>query len=160
MQSSPSGELEGGFSIMKNYQQTRGWRNNNPLNIIHSKSNWKGMRAQQTDKRFVQFVSMDYGFRAAIKTLQSYYRVAQGAKKAFTIDFIIRRWCPDGSEEAYIKHVSEWSGIAADTVLPDPRKREAVPVISKIVAAMARQECGVPADKVPWEDIKAGYMMA
>ena len=145
---------------MKGYQTTRGWRNNNPLNLIHSNSNWKGMRAQQTDKRFVQFVSMEYGFRAAIITLHSYYKVAQGAKKAFTIDFIIRRWCPDGSEEAYIKHVSEWSGIAADELLPDPRKRVAVPVISKIVAAMARQECGVPADKVPWEDIKAGYMMA
>ena len=42
-----------------NYKLTRGWRNNNPLNIIHSKSEWQGKSPVQTDKRSVQFVSED-----------------------------------------------------------------------------------------------------
>ena len=63
-----------------NYKLTRGWRNNNPLNIIHSKSEWQGKSPVQTDKRFVQFVSRAYGYRAAIKTLQSYNNAARKAR--------------------------------------------------------------------------------
>ena len=51
---------------------TRGQRNNNPLNIRHSADQWQGARAEQTDKSFVQFETMAYGYRAAWKTLESY----------------------------------------------------------------------------------------
>ena len=36
---------------------TRGIRNNNPLNIRHSKDKWQGIAITQTDKSFVQFQS-------------------------------------------------------------------------------------------------------
>ena len=45
----------------------RAIRNNNPLNIRHSADRWDGMRMEQTDKSFVQFQSMAYGYRAAWK---------------------------------------------------------------------------------------------
>ena len=51
----------------------RGQRNNNPLNIRHSADRWEGVRKEQTDKSFVQFKSMAYGYRAAWKILQTYY---------------------------------------------------------------------------------------
>mgnify|MGYP003533551919 FL=1 len=46
-------------------KQSRGIRNNNPLNIRLSADKWQGMREEQTDKAFVQFKSMAYGYRAA-----------------------------------------------------------------------------------------------
>ena len=51
----------------------RGIRNNNPLNIRHSVDQWQGASEEQKDKSFVQFKTMAYGYRAAWKTLQSYY---------------------------------------------------------------------------------------
>ena len=53
---------------------TRGQRNNNPLNIRHSADRWQGARGEQTDKSFVQFESMAYGYRAVWKTLESYWK--------------------------------------------------------------------------------------
>ena len=53
--------------------QPRGIRNNNPLNIRHSADQWQGACEEQKDKSFVQFKTMAYGYRAAWKTLQSYY---------------------------------------------------------------------------------------
>ena len=44
----------------------RGIRNNNPLNIRRSKDKWKGMRAVQSDAQFVQFESLEWGWRAAL----------------------------------------------------------------------------------------------
>ena len=62
----------------------RGIRNNNPLNIRRSTDRWVGVREEQTDKSFVQFKSMAYGYRAAWKTLQSYYnRFCQQSKAIF-----------------------------------------------------------------------------
>ena len=53
---------------------TRGLRNNNPLNIRHSKDKWQGTATTQTDRSFVQFESMAYGYRAAWKTLEEFVR--------------------------------------------------------------------------------------
>ena len=35
----------------------RGYRNNNPLNVIHSSSKWNGLSAEQPDKDFCSFTS-------------------------------------------------------------------------------------------------------
>ena len=51
---------------------TRGLRNNNPLNIRHTADRWKGACIHQTDKSFVQFETMAYGYRAAWKVLDTY----------------------------------------------------------------------------------------
>ena len=53
--------------------EPRGIRNCNPLNIIRSKSKWLGMRREQTDKKFVQFKEMKYGWRAALVLLTRTY---------------------------------------------------------------------------------------
>ena len=45
--------------------KSRGLRNNNPLNIRCSADRWQGMATTQTDKSFVQFETMGYGYRAA-----------------------------------------------------------------------------------------------
>ena len=52
----------------------RGIRNNNPLNIRRGKDQWKGMAEAQNDRAFVQFKSLDYGWRAAFYLLtRTYY---------------------------------------------------------------------------------------
>ena len=51
----------------------RGLRNNNPLNIRRTADRWQGAAATQTDKSFVQFSTMAYGYRAAWKILDNYW---------------------------------------------------------------------------------------
>ena len=80
----------------------RGLRNNNPLNIRHSASRWRGMREEQTDKCFVQFESMALGLRAAFCLLRSYSR--RGLE---TPAEIVARWAPstENNTEGYIRIV-------------------------------------------------------
>ena len=55
-------------------KQARGLRNNNPLNIIKSeKINWQGEVKPSTDPNFAQFETMEYGLRAALCLLRTYY---------------------------------------------------------------------------------------
>ena len=60
---------------------TRGIRNNNPLNIRHSADRWQGAAEEQNDPSFVQFKSMAYGYRAAWKTLESYWNYFYRSKQ-------------------------------------------------------------------------------
>lgn len=68
---------------------TRGIRNCNPANIRKG-SNWKGLRAKQTDKAFCQFTEMKWGVRALLCLLRTYVR-KYGLK---SVAQIIRRWAP------------------------------------------------------------------
>ena len=70
---------------------TKGERNNIPLNIRHSADQWQGAAVEQTDKSFVQFTTMAYGYRAAWKVLQSYYNHFMHEGKQFTVRNIIYR---------------------------------------------------------------------
>ena len=84
-------------------KSTRGVRNNNPLNIIVSKSQWVGKIADPTkkkDKVFEEFTTMAYGLRAAILLLRSYIN-----KGYDTVPAIIHRWCPDHTACAYTRTV-------------------------------------------------------
>ena len=92
---------------------TLGERNNNPLNIRHSKDRWQGIATTQTDKEFVQFQTMAYGYRAAWKTLQTYYKRLRERKKHYTVENIIRRWAPpqENDTNSYIRTVLALSGI-------------------------------------------------
>lgn len=72
-------------------QQSRGVRNNNPLNIRHNPRNkWLGLSLNQTDPAFCQFDSMTYGVRAAMKLLRNYAI----EMKRCTIKDYITRWAP------------------------------------------------------------------
>ena len=129
----------------------RGIRNNNPLNIRHSSSKRKGMARDQTDPAFVRFTSMAYGYRAAFVLLRT-YRTKYGCN---TIRKIICRWAPpnENNTEAYIRHVSEWSGIEPDKLIAGQDANAYI----KIVAAMSRMENGVEANM---EEVAQGWRMA
>ncbi len=100
--------------------EPRGIRNCNPLNIIRSRSKWVGMRREQTDRRFVQFTEMKYGWRAALVLLTRTYYVKW---KLDTVRKIITRWAPpsDGNHtERYVATVARRMQRGADDVLPKP----------------------------------------
>ena len=82
---------------------TRGIRNCNPANIRKG-SNWKGLRAKQTDKAFCQFTEMKWGVRALLCLLRTYVQ-KYGLK---SVAQIIRRWAPPqdhNNTDAYIDFV-------------------------------------------------------
>ena len=116
---------------------TRGIRNNNPLNIRHSADRWEGRRKEQTDKSFVQFESMAYGYRAAWKTLQSYYNRFCKQNKPFTVRNIIERWAPpkENDTEAYIRNVLKMTSIGGKENLLPP---------SNVTATTASASCWWP----------------
>ena len=131
-------------------KQPRGLRNNNPLNIRLSKDKWQGQRPPSTSsvangdslpfvgseshsviplktpvapegkKVFCQFEAMEYGWRAAFRLLcHTYY----GKYKLRTIRDIISRWAPpkENNTPAYIRYVSDYTGIWPDRELGDPK---------------------------------------
>ena len=71
-------------------QLPRGLRNNNPGNIRLSKDKWQGLRQEQTDGTFFQFIAPMWGYRALIRTIQNYHRL-HGCR---TIAEYINRWAP------------------------------------------------------------------
>lgn len=120
-------------------KQTRGLRNNNPLNIRLSTDKFVGEVQPSTDKEFKQFVTAAYGYRAAFKILRNYIN----NYKLDTIRKMITRWAPpsENHTKAYIRSVSDYSGIDPDTPV---RADDRIAMIA-IVAGMSRVENGVPA---------------
>ena len=96
----------------------RGMRNNNPLNIVKSdRINWQGEVKPSTDPTFAQFETLEYGLRAALKLLRTYYN-KHGCR---TIRQIVARWDPEGPK-VIGAYVMMWCDI---------------------VLAMATMECGL-----------------
>ena len=117
----------------------RGIRNNNPLNIRRSKDKWKGMKALQSDAQFVQFESLEWGWRAAFYLLtRTYYH----KYRLFTIRAIVTKWAPaiENNTKAYIANVSRLTGIDADEPLGIPSEKPARWIA--LGTAMAIQENG------------------
>ena len=133
----------------------RGIRNHNPLNIRRSKDQWKGMAEVQTDRAFVQFKSLEYGWRAAFVLLtRTYYHTY----RLFTIRAIISRWAPpnENNTKRYIENVSRFTGIGPDEPLGIPSTNPARWM--KLGAAMCIQECG--AEGLDWLALLDGWMLA
>ena len=115
--------------------EPRGVRNNNPLNIRLSSDKWQGQingkgnidgNSSLSSERaggeavFCVFSSMAYGWRAAFVILcKTYY----GKYKLRNIRDIVSRWAPakENNTEAYIRHVSDYTGIGPDRDLGDPQ---------------------------------------
>ena len=118
----------------------RGIRNNNPLNIRRTaKDLWKGLAAQQNDRAFCQFKSLEYGWRAAFYLLtRTYYH----KYRLYTIRGIISRWAPSSENDtsAYIANVSRLTGITPDEPIGIPSDQPARWMM--LGAAMAIQENG------------------
>jgi len=110
--------------------EPRGIRNNNPLNIRLSKDKWVGQSnylappgkgGDGGESEFCQFYTMEYGWRAAFVILCRTYYGKYGLK---TIRDIVSRWAPakENNTEAYIRHVSDYTGIAPNKVLGSPQE--------------------------------------
>ncbi|MDR1729094.1 MAG: structural protein P5 [Prevotellaceae bacterium] len=127
----------------------RGIRNNNPLNLRHSRDTFKGEKVS-TDKDFEQYESIEYGYRAAFVTLHTYL-VKYGCN---TIEKIIARFAPpnENNTQAYIAAVVKYSGVAADEALTVTSGGKYI----LIVSAMSFVENGVNADI---SQIKAGFKL-
>lgn len=118
----------------------RGMRNNNPLNIRKG-NNWQGERPSQSDREFEEFVSMEFGVRAAIKLIMNYINGSvAGGRPCNTIDKLISRWAPttENNTRAYIETVEHLTGINRyQRIYANNRD-----MITRIVMAMAKVETG------------------
>lgn len=119
---------------------TRGYRNNNPLNIRISSNNWKGEIKPSADGSFCQFTTMAYGFRAAMVCIRTYIR----KYNLQTIQEIINRWAPwkDGNNPTSYanKVVNTWPELftSKDFVIDYTNAEH----MTKLVYAMAIVENG------------------
>ena len=140
----------------------RGIRNNNPLNIRHSADQWQGARTEQTDKAFVQFETMAYGYRAAWKTLESYWKYFHNLPKPFNVRNIITRWAPptENDTENYIRTVLKLSGLGGNENFPQPSRATGYERLELLVRAMTTMECGIPYKEVDRAAICEGYGLA
>ena len=140
----------------------RGIRNNNPLNIRHGKDRWQGARDTQTDRSFVQFESMAYGYRAGWRTLQTYYERFCKQNRSFTVRTIIERWAPpnENDTEAYIRQVLKLASIGGKENLLPPSNVDGYGKLGRLIAAMTVVECGIPPAQVDTEAICMGYRLA
>ena len=140
----------------------RGIRNNNPLNIRHSKDQWQGASNIQTDKHFVQFKSMAYGYRAAWRILHTYYKRLRERKKPFTVEHIISRWAPpsENDTKAYTRSVLKLSSIGGKENLLPPSNPLGYIKLSRLIAAMTVMENGIRMPQVDTEAIYQGYKLA
>lgn len=128
----------------------RGIRNNNPLNIRIGNT-WLGERNNPTDPAFEEFVSIEYGLRAAFCILRRYIR----RYKKDTIPAIVCTWAPasENNTKRYIDIVCQRSGISPTQQI----RFEDKTTMCKLVEAMAFVECGQPIDG---KKIEKGYSMA
>ena len=128
----------------------RGIRNNNPLNIRIGNT-WLGERMNPTDSEFEEFVSIEYGYRAAFCVLRRYIR----RYHKNTITAIVSTWAPstENNTQRYIDFVAGKLQISPSDIIDYGDKDMMV----RLVAAMQQMECGVPADIAK---IKKGYDMA
>lgn len=115
----------------------RGYRNNNPLNIrINPNNNWLGKVANNTDGVFEQFVSMEYGYRAALRLIQNY--ITQYDLN--TVGQIIGRWAPENENDTagYISRVCNITGWLPTKVINPTSMQD----MCDLVYAMAIVENG------------------
>ena len=144
---------------------SRGLRNNNPLNIRHSADKWQGARIAQTDKAFVQFTSMAYGYRAAWKILDTYCLTFKREGIAYNVRNIIGRWAPptENDTDAYVRAVVKLSGLGGNENMPRPKHYRAFDEVDKLVRlirAMVCVENGIKWEEVDTKDIWEGYKLA
>lgn len=113
-------------------------RLNNPLDIRRDGTSWEGLSTSQPDPDFCQFDTMAFGFRAAFRILITYadkYDIG-------SVRGVVSRWAPpaENDTEAYIKAVCKRTGFADTETISIKSYADG----SKLLYAMAEQECGTP----------------
>lgn len=147
---------------MKKYESSRGWRNNNPLNIRRG-ARWMGLELAETDREFCQFITMSYGYRAGVKVLNSYYNYFMQTGKQWRIDTILNRWAPpnENNTTKYIDRVLELTHRTWDNLrLAEPESKYGRLQMAMLMAAMTCVECGCPPEAVPVASINTGFVLA
>ena len=114
---------EGKILVAKLWGNTRGLKNNNAGNIVHSDIKWKGLAPVQNDPTFVTFSTPEAGISAIYKNLLSYRRNGLD-----TIDKIIRTWSKT-DQAAYVKNVSNALKINPNSKVP----LDAYPLLVKAI---------------------------
>ena len=79
---------------------------------------------EQKDSAFVQFETMAYGYRAAWKALESYWKHFHTTQQSFSVSTIITRWAPpnENNTKSYIHTVLRLSGLGGKENLPQPSR--------------------------------------
>ena len=139
----------------------RGLRNNNPLNIRWTPGTrpWQGQKGH--DGKFCIFETMEDGYRAAFRVLDSYNK----KHNIFSVREIIYRWAPPqdhNNTRAYIERVCKEACLReTDQIVVDSWIEENRDDAMWLVWAMAKVENG---DKlITYEDIETverGYYKA
>lgn len=121
-------------------KMSRGLRNNNPLNIRRNSTQWQGLAAVQSDSVFFQFTAPEWGYRAAIKTLQNYKKL----HNLETLGDMISRWAPNNENNTmgYIAAVCMRTGLSSEHKVDVNKESE----MCSIVEAMSFVENGAPAN--------------
>lgn len=114
----------------------RGIRNLNPGNLERNGIPWQGLATVQSDPRFLVFIAMPWGVRAAGKVLLTYYR-KYGLN---TVAGIINRWAPpvENDSGAYIAAVSKALGVRQDQAM----KIDAPATLTRLLRAIFHHENG------------------
>jgi hypothetical protein len=118
-------------------QLPRGVRNANPGNIDRTGTKWQGMAADQSgDPRFIVFDAPEWGIRAIVRVLRTYYD-KHGLR---TVKGIINRWAPpvENDTEAYYVTVAKKLGA-------DPGEQidiDDLDTLRTLVKAIIRHENG------------------
>lgn len=119
-------------------QENLGIANRNPLNIRYVAANrWLGLCPNRPNvKGFCRFLNSAYGYRAAVVLVKNYIQ-KHGAD---TPTKIIHRWAPpsENQTDLYIACVCGRSRLA-----PNEKIKTSGMQISRLLAAMAKQETGV-----------------
>lgn len=123
-------------------------KNNNPLNIRHGKTLWKGeipsspsgevgRGSRGVRASFCRFESVEWGLRAAFCLLRTYAT----KYKLTCVKDIINRWAPPSENDttSYIRHVCQLTGFGGNQRLTEKDW-------PSLIKAMARMECGAKLD--------------
>lgn len=110
-----------------------GLRNNNPLNLVVSNNNWLGKVA--SNNRFEKFSSLEYGMRANVINLRTYYN----KYNLKSISQIINKWAPPVENNVlnYITRVVADTGFGSGMTLPYTKD-----TFASLAAAMSAVELG------------------
>ena len=122
-----------------------------------------GLKDEETDREFCQFTTKSYGYRAAVKVMNSYYNYFMQTGKEWRIDTILNRWAPpsENNTTKYIDRVLELMGRTWDCLkLADPYTSNGRLQLAILLAAMTCVECGCPPIAVPVGSLNTGFVFA
>ena len=142
----PQEETEAVSVDMRGQSEVRGVRNNNPLNIEIG-DDWDGLAEEALDTRFATFNDIEHGLRAGARILNTY----RENHEVETLSDIIHRWAPpiENDTPAYVKNVSEWSGIPINVKLKVGNNG----TTKALLKGMVRQENGKAAADALSDDV-------